>query len=333
MRQMQKPGGLSKKHILFGGVGLLLVVSAVMMMGGHQSEQPAQNTAATAPAAPAAEEVAAQVASQFAGFKGKPPEGYKYTDTSADTPGQKSFGIESETRNQKVLFLVWDNDTPVDNLDLLLTKVPFMKNDTPKLGDIQVDRGSKIIGGGPMPYFVGRYTADSKPIMVLLAAYRSPVPGKAIIVIAKPFDSSDKLDYGSSLWLVDTMAAEYSAAAKKQQEGSTTAEAASPDTTPLATPEELADYRKAVEGAIKANFNLSKEEAKKTQSAITIAIDTQGKLSKLEVSEPSGNDAVDQAVLKAIKAGQPFPNPPHTKDSLVEMKVTTNGADLAVKQN
>ncbi len=150
-----------------------------------------------------------EIAAQYAGFKIEPATSYTYVNTTSETPGILSFGLDSIQQNQKVRFYVWDNTAPVDDLNLIIHKVPFHDFDPHNDSQNDVGTGQGIIGNGKLNWYVGRYFHKDQPVEVLVAAYRSPVPEKAIVIIATQLDSSNELDYKTTLWLIDTMAAPF----------------------------------------------------------------------------------------------------------------------------
>lgn len=330
------PEWVEKKHLIMAGAAMVLLLGAILMLWpkGHAPAPAAAPAVVAAPAAKSEPNKSVKTALELAGFKDSPPETFVFEDTSAKTGQQLSFGLNSEAKNQRILFLVWDNTSPVDQLDLITTKPPYSDLSAPKPSEIKVDQGQSDLGGGKFNWFVGRYEAGDKKQMALIGAYRSPKPGKAIVVVATPFTDSDKLDYQTTLWLVDTMAAPYSksAAAKKAQENQAEFPGAAeePKSKPLASAAELEDYTKKVEALIKLKFSPPKDA--KAKLGISFVIDEQGKVSKLEISEPSGEEASDQLVLKAITGSQPYPAPPHTQENSIKLKATADGGKLEVKQ-
>lgn len=335
LRQIESRSGPSKRQLIIGGVLVLGLISIVMMMmgGGQQAPAPTADTTNTTTATGAAETAgdpakARQIAAEYGGLKDTAPEGYTYVDTNEQTKDVKSFGLYSEKHNQKIQFNVWDNQAPVDNLELVIKKVPFTSfgiDPSSNPTEYTIERGELQIGSGPMNYFVGRYKLpEQKAKMVMVGAYRSPVEGKAIVVVAQPYAEDEmKLDYKSSLWLIDSLAQEWTAKARAEREQQSTAK----DEPSAASPEEVEAYRKSVEGLLKGKF-VAADGAKGTKATVLIGIDPEGKLNKLEVTAPSGTEAVDQALLKAIQGVQPYPAPPGEKP--LQLKVTADGANLKV---
>ncbi|MBI4533341.1 MAG: TonB family protein [Candidatus Melainabacteria bacterium] len=348
LRSMQGPGILTKQQIMFAVAGILLIAAFFMMMSGQKSPQPATQTQIPVPATPqgvlqptaGSTERAIALAVRYAGFKDTPPPNWCFEDTSDETGEMPSFGMKSVRQNLRAIFVVWDNVAPVENLELVLHKVPFMDYGMEnKLEDIKMDKGQALVGEGPFNWFVGRYHSakDNHPVATFVGSYKSPVPGKAIVVIARSVEPATTeapqpggqtpvlptFDYKVTLWLVDTMAS-----------GKTTTTQAIPqaDTSekPLATAEELGLYTKKVDSLIRSSFRPPKEAAG-TKVAILIGITEDGQVNKLEITSPSGVDVVDQSVLKAITSGQPYPPAPHTKDNAILLHVTTDGTKLQVQ--
>jgi TonB family protein len=354
LRNMPSTYGLSKKQIIIGVAIVLLISLFLMFSAGHNPpaktvSQPTATT--TSVAASKNSDKARAVAEGSVGFKGALPSSYYYVDTSGQTNGMPSFGIESESSNQKILIVVWNNISPFENLDLLTRKIP--DTDYVPLEEPIVDHGESLVNGQPLKWEVAHYqhstpppdpTANNPnpqappPQMVLVGAYQHPSANKAIVVIARPYDANTQsFDYKTTLWLIDTLAsgqkspatvggestpATTSTATDTQApaETTTTTTATTTQTKPAApekaTPEALNAYAKQVQDLVLAKLQMP-EEGQKAKLTVTFGLSEDGKLSKLEISTPSGNDTVDQAAIKALTDCQPYPKPPQTSETVL----------------
>lgn len=342
LRQQTPFTGFTRKQILIAGA-ILLVASIVLMYFGTLKPAPeaqtpkpqatpttpeASQTQPESPTSKADSPIAVSVARDDAGFKGPHPPGYWLEDTSSITNGMPSFGIYSDQHNQKILVVIWDNDTPAENLEILLHKVPYTDfSDVQLLLDVKVESGETSVGGRPMKWFVGRYPRpnDEPKEMALIGA--SPLPGtgkkRSIVVIARPFNKETKIfDYTTALYILDTMASPVTQEKLEEAKPEDAAEEKKP-----VTPQELADYRKQVETAIKGQFT-APEDSKKLKAVINFGLTKEGMLSKMEISTPSGNEPFDKAVIKALTAGQPYALPP--QENPINLKLTASGSTITV---
>ncbi len=349
------PGGMSKKNMILIGATALLGLALLMMMGGGQQPQtsgPPPNTSQKNPEElKASADKAIAIAVRYAGFKDVAPNEWTFEDTSAETGASPSFGMNSVRGNQKVLFVVWDNVSPIGNLELILMKVPFTDFAPPDaLSQARFDSGEGIVGSGKFRWFVGRYLSqkEKKLEMAFIGAYPSPIEGKAIVVIARPLDldaaatqpnsvgqPTAVIDYKTTLWLIDTMAAAYTAESKAEREGTEVSQKAPPpppEQKPLATADQIEAYRKQVEAKIKGGFKPPADTAKQ-KAIVLIGLTETGSVKKLELKEPSGMETFDQSILKAISTGEPYPAAPHTKSETVDFRVTADGAKVSLERD
>jgi len=277
-----------------------------------------------------------ELAAKYAGFKSKPLATYEYVDTTELTKSQPAFGLESETQDQKLLFLIWDNQGPLDDLSLITKQVPFVGVlPHSKAMDHPVDQGISYIGGAPFNWICQRYIRkeDKKEEILMVGAFKSPEPGKAVVVIARAFNPDDLLQHHTSLAVIDVMAADYSKQYlkdKAKKDGKKTA-----DDAPVASAEAINTYvDEIVVPAIIGRFrppDLSDEdEEEEVKSQVLFRISDQGRVQKIEITDPSGNERYDKSVLKAI--GSSYEKPPHTEDGYLAIQVTTTDTEIKVKR-
>lgn len=321
------PEFIEKKHLFIGGGALAMILLLVIMMAMPKSAP----TTATAPgpvptAQPQASSgisAAADIALKYAGFKSEIPALYEMEDTSEISKPTLSFGINSEKQNQKLHFIVWDNASPVDNLELVKPKPPYTDY-TPasESSGYNVDKGQAIIHGQPFNWFVGRYMLKDKPKVVFIGAFHALPPGKAIVVVGTSKNDSESYNYKTALWLIDSLVGvgQTNAASNDAVTGESTDK-------PLATAAELNEYAQKIAVLIKLKYTPSAELAK-AKVGVNIVLNDQGEVTKIEISEPSGQESADQALAKAITSGQPYIAPPHTADGTVALHVTAAGGKL-----
>lgn len=348
LREMQSGFQLSKRQVVIIGALALLGLSLVLMMGGGGGggggggSGPTNTTSNPNPPEKIAEVAAAvALAEKFAAFQDKAPEGWVFEDTSKDTPGMPSFGMRGEKPGIQMKFIVWDNPSITENLNLVVEKVPF--TDLVPAGNLReatTAKGDGFVGEQPFPWMAVRchHGDDAKTVLTLVGAYKSPVEGKAIVFVAHPVESKDEagnrqqaeiFDYKTALWLLDTMTANYTRKVRGETAEEPKPEAPAEPETPVATAEELANYCTKVGELVKASFKPVKDDAvEEPKTVVLIAVSEDGKVSKLEIAEASGSERVDQSLVKAVTAAQPFPKAPHTKAGSVLMHITADGDKL-----
>ncbi|MBX9770935.1 MAG: hypothetical protein K2X29_06170, partial [Candidatus Obscuribacterales bacterium] len=141
------------------------------------------------------------------GLKATPISDYSFEDTSFRTEPMPSFGMISQDQNQKILFTIWGNNQPLQNLDTVAKQVPFANfQKVSNLQSVQVGRGQVTIGGKNMDWFVGRYPRKGGGNeMAMVCAYKAPSGGKTVVVVARPYQSGQDLDYMKSLTTINNM--------------------------------------------------------------------------------------------------------------------------------
>lgn len=351
LRSLQSTPQFSKQQLVLLTAGALLLLALFLMFGGHSpSPQPSQTLSTISAEKSTAPDKAIALATRYAGFKDAPPPNWKYEDTSEISGEMPSFALRSQLANQNDLFIVWDNQTVVSDLHLLDTKLPFtdLVNEKPE----PFDKGEGIVGSGPFKWQVAQYThsKDSQKVTALLGAFKSPVAGKAIVVIAQPYEeakgdnsqespsehSASVFDYKTSLWLVDTMAANFTTAAKENNQtdsGKLENQANKQEETTnksIATEAQLKEYCKQVETRINQRFKPAKEKVSKPTIAI-VSLTEEGTISKLEIVKSSGEDDLDQLLIKAITNGQPYSSVPHTNNNGISLRTTADKGKLTVE--
>lgn len=146
---------------------------------------------------------AAFVASTYLGLPEQAPPTYWYADTSAKTAPSKSFGLYSSTNNQRVLFVVFDDKTPVENLGFFTKKPPYVTCLAPT-DDNTVKTGNTNLGKKnlnwvlvkckkPKDQFkvpgVGQAVEnqEDKSFPVLVGSMRTRKKGKCMLIIGRGY--------------------------------------------------------------------------------------------------------------------------------------------------
>jgi hypothetical protein len=125
----------------------------------------------------------------MAGLVEAPIPDYSYENTSGFTKPMLSFGINSKRNNQKILFLVFDDTTPIEHMIDIASMPPFTDVvRATSLKDTKVEEGNMMLGSGSLHWFVGRYTRQAAEHgvdpteTILVAAYPAAEKGKSIVI-------------------------------------------------------------------------------------------------------------------------------------------------------
>lgn len=359
LKQMQERYTITKKQLLIAAAIILgcSMVAASMINRPHPPV-PQTTTATTDQWQSGNAEKAVKIAVNFAGFKGTAPPGYWYQDTSEITKPAQSFGLCSKTSNQKLLFVVFDNMAPVQNLVNFVGLPPFV-NDVPKALNptaARVEEDFQVIGSGHFHWFLGKYGTEDHAERILTGAYPSPVKGKSILVVGRPYMDNTHYDYKTSLWVIDQMAADYTQqgnAAKTagpanknyiggspQANVTTGTETAKPERS-IASEEEIDQFLKTIQESIEAKLSLpeevtpelQKKKSKKLKVTINLAIDDDGVVKKIDIGQPSELEKVTDAVVKAITSAAPFAEAPRTRQGLLTVKVKLKRDKIKVEKD
>lgn len=356
-----KPKMTSQQMMIIGVGAALVIVAASMMMGG-QPPPPPTVVPTDSSAEHKSSEKSVKLAVEAAGFKATAVPGYWYEDTSDITKPTPSFGLYSELANQKINFLIFDDMSPVQNLKNFCGLPPFagvLRSDS--LADSKVDENYQVLGDGYLHWFVGRYAStasNSNLDMVLIGAFPSPIKGKSVLVVGQSLKANNQpYDYKSSLSLIDTMAADYTARGNKAKltesgkvvDGSTSTSTATGDQAPakekpIATPEQLDEFTKHVEESIMAQYKtpddvqdeLKKKHPPKLKCSLNVVLDdNDGSIKKLEIKQQADMDSLTQALTRAVneasEAGA-FKDPPHTKDGTIALLIKIDKDKIAVER-
>ncbi|HEY9717779.1 MAG TPA: hypothetical protein V6C69_09945, partial [Trichormus sp.] len=357
--KISKQTGVSKNQVLLFAGGLVAIAIVCMsMFGGGGSSGPVTPTV-SAVGEHANSTKAMDLATKFAGFKSTTPPGYWFEDTTDITKPAVSFGIYSDQANQKLLFIIMDDMSPVQDLSSFVGLPPYVPVLRAAPKDTRVGEGNQIIGDGYLHWFYGRFqkeklaTKDEVPTtLVLIGAYPSPVKGKSILIVGRAMNEDIPYDSQACLFLVDQMASDYTANAnriKVAQSKPVVAETATATDTatsgkteekPLATDKELDAFAKSAEAQIQEKLKIPddvQEEMKKKhpqplKATLNVGIsDDDGSVTKLELTHQAQMDSLNQALEKAVNSAAPFKDPPRTKDGTIGIMVSINKDQLKVE--
>lgn len=350
LKKLKDKYGVTDQQLMIAA-GIILGFPLLGMMFCSSPSQtvapvPATDTTTQGPSSHANAEKAVQVAVEQAGFKATTPPGYWYEDTAEITKPSASFGLYSERANQKIIFTIVDDMSPYNNLENFTGKPAYtdvLTTDT-KL----VEEGNQILGHGQFKWSVSRYlNPKGGDKLVLTGAFPAPSKGKSVLVVGTNLKDATVYDYKSTLFAVDQMATDLTAKGNEARmneagkmggqkgTGATTGTDTS-DTTPaekpIATDEEVTAYLKKMEELIQSKLvlpdeaqeEMKKNKPKKLRVTVTLGIDEEGNVKKIELTKMSELDRVNSAVEKAINANAPFKDVPNMKDDKLTVLVMLN---------
>ncbi len=234
VRDLQEKYQISDRKVFiaagaFGLVVLMLIFASFGKTGTEnqpvapQVSQPENQNAAKA----------VQLAVNVLGFKGTAPPGYWFEDTSALTSPLPSFGLFSSSASQKIVFVIFNDMSPVQALDRFTQIPPFSDvvasvQSTEGVGKVigKVTEGTQIIGENNFHYYVYNYpTANNSTKEMLVGSFPAKEAGKGVLVLGQAFNEKSDYDYRSSLFLIDTMAEGLTSAANAKKLSSSAGDA------------------------------------------------------------------------------------------------------------
>lgn len=324
-----------QKKIIFGGAIGAFVLFILFILWPKAEIKAPQTTApvAVSPTAGLENSPEAEQIAQNYGFTSQIPSGYVFEDTSKVTGGLPSFGLISSLHNQRIICVVWNNQSPANNIEILTHKPPFTPYENEKIvKDIKVEEGESAIGNGTMPWFAGRYKykKDDKEVkqIALIGAFKLPGTEKCIVVIARPYTDSELLDYQTSLFVINSLGQSMiktSGQSNGNQQGSV-----ANNQEQRASAEDIEAYRQNVENLLLSSFDPSKYD-KKLKCTIQFQIAANGQIKKIEIKKSSGDEACDQALLRAIDKHAPYSGIPNTTEGGITFKAIIDGGTLKLE--
>jgi hypothetical protein len=297
---------------------------------------------------------AVQMAVEYAGFSGTAIPGYWFTDTSELTKPGKSFGMESDQGNNKVWFLVMDDMAAVENLSNFRNKPPLQDDVLANETRTKYDEHQSLLGSEKLATTIGDYQRKDDNMQrdkILVGSFPSPQAGKSILVISRAKDRTKPYDPRGTEFLIDQMeivlkeranrmAGNASVQAGKPRDDSDDVKTPPAKEEPVATDEEIDKYCKTIAESVQSKLKLpddaldeiKKEHFKKLKCTLTVAIDGDGKVTKLELTKPSELDSSVNALQHAVNACSPFDGVPHTKTDSLEVLVKYDGKKIKVER-
>ncbi|MBP7861654.1 hypothetical protein KA183_08220 [bacterium] len=367
LKKFQKKHGLSNRYVaILAGLILLPIISFGMSQLGKVAAPPPppDKLVKEKPS----DRKAVDLASDSAGFPATPPPKYRYADTSEKTSPSKSFGIESEQANQKILFVIYDDMTPVDALSNFAGKPPFTEVDRTETDVSTFDSGDQILGNGKLKWILGKYTqpGKQKPLNLLLAAFPAAQEGKSILVIGQGLADSDQRQYNhkTTLFLLDELASETTAyrhskdlqdlnkdqSAKKLEDelGDDEDEEGGKQLVKESTPEEIDKFVVEAQKLIQEKFEMPEDAAEHADTVEketgkpkvwkmagwVIGIDRDGNIKRLEkkgIDENTKYEKLSKAMEKAVTDVGKFENPPVTKAQEFKFRMRLKGKEIEIK--
>lgn len=367
LRQIQKKHKITNQQAMIIGAAVLCLPMCLLALCGPKpkvEDKPIENTKIVK--APTSDKKAVETAVEYAGFSATAPPLYWYADTSEQTEGAKSFGLYSETSNQKILCIVQNDTTPLTNLDQFAGKPPYTDVDRADIQSCVVDGGDQILGAGKLKWVLGRYTAPKhkEPVTVLIASFPAVQTGKSILVIGQSYQDSDerKYDYKTTLFVLDQQASETTAKGNEERlekgEPGEVVVGADEDEEDLdeegkkvikvSTEEDIDKFLEAAKAKLQEKLDLpekvttsaakyeeeNKEPKKWKGVSLLIGIDREGQVRRMEKNlEDPKYEIISKALEKAVQDVSKFDDPPVVKTPEFQFKVRLLGTKIDLAKN
>lgn len=379
IRKLQKKHGISNKQAAIGLAVVCLPILLIPMCsgggggGGGSTQQPteAPPEAQQAPSKTRpSDKKAVELAVEEAGFSATAPPMYWYQDTSEITSPTPSFGLYSEQANQKLLFIVYNDDAPVKQLRSFAGKPPYTTVDRADLGQAIVDSGNQILGATKLEWVLGKYQkpqekGDPLTVPIMLASFPGAKEGKSVLLVGQAMDDSGARTYNhkTSLFVLDELASELtgqaikdkkiesSAKTEDDEEDEDFAEDSAKTDMPVkqSTEEEidafiekaapilqealvLPDNIQEMADGYEAEF---KEPKKWKNAGLLIGVDREGLIKRIQVLNVKTDDQTDtinKALEKAVQKVATFKDPPVVKELEFQFKVRLKGKEVDLKK-
>lgn len=293
----------------------------------------AKSDKAPPPVAGIGDAAAAKLAQQAAGF-GTPPDTFVYKDCSKLTDPKPSWELVSELKNLDIMFVVWPNPAPYNNgAKDISARPPFADISRWEYGDEFKGETEHT------RYVAGHYSMNKKnekgTALVGALPYKDD-PNKCIIFVAKPASGLTLQEMSAPPNLIEQLIQRGKSTTTAMNFGDAKpgddSQAAGAGDSAVATPEQLADYRKKLVGLIQGNYKEPQaDKDADTKVGMLFTIDADGQISDLQM-KPNTNDDFNKAIKKAFNNSQPLPKPPHTKNSKYALAITANGSNISVDE-
>lgn len=291
--------------------------------------EPPKPTPAATPEAPAnadlGDAAAAKVAMAMAGIKGAPPSGFIYKDTAKLTDPRASFGLSSEYKNVEFLFVEWPNPMPITNLEMVAHKMPFWN-----YARLSLEKNEFTGKSDNTNYVAGHYQLDNdRKATCVVGSFQGLDPTHSVVFMVKPISGDSLPDVAFPARIVE----ELLASKKSVATAGGTKDKGTDDGGTLATPEQLANYRKKLQATIKANYKPPQaEEGADTKVGLAFSIDAEGNVADLARKPSNPNDDFNKALQKALESAKPLPPPPKTKTGKYSMLLTANDGQVTLDE-
>ncbi len=331
VRKLKKKYNLTEQQVqIYGGcaivVPLLLLFTIISSLMPHPKDphtwEPTVHNSSPA---------AVALATDTIGFSPTLPTGFWYEDTSALTKPNPSVGIYSDTSNQKIVFIIFDDTQPVTNLDSFITKPPFSdaKSQAPASQGVNA---SLPMGKGLFKYYEGKYiNLQDQEFSMLVGAFLPKADGKSVYVLGQQLHVDTlPYDFKSALFIIDNAASIWTRAENgKKLAGDTKDKDEDDDKASFATEDEIKEYLENVAEKVQEQFELpdgfsdelDKPKSTKLKVNVNVDIDSDGNVKKAEVSVPSDSEKITNAVTQAIMSAAPYKNVPKTKKGMLSMVI------------
>lgn len=366
LKKLQKKHGISNRYVaILGGLLLMPILFWGMSQMGKVSAPPPPPQAIVK--VQASDKKAVELAVEYGGFSATPPHMYRYADTSEKTSPSKSFGIESEQANQKILFVVYDDMTPLDSLGNFAGKPPFTEVDRADMEQATQDSGDQILGNGKLKWILGKYTqpGKQKSVSLLIGAFPAAKEGKSILVIGQGLADSDQRQYNSktTLFVLDELASEFTATgnSKRQEEVNKDKPAVITEEeddeegdgnkkiVKMSTDEDIDKFIAEAQKLIQDKFEMPEDAAEHADQveketgkpkawklpSWVIGIDREGNIKRIEkqgTEENAKQEKLSKALEKAVTDVGKFENPPITKTQEFKFRMRLKGKQIELKE-
>jgi len=349
-KKLKEKYNVTNKQLAIAG-GVVALPLVMMMMCSSPTPPPTAVVPGTDTAASVVHQnsdKAMQNAVEFAGFKATPPPGYWFEDTTPITgENTKSFGLYSERANQKCIFVINDDLMPCKNLSNFTGKPLYVE--IPAGGETKtIEENHQVFGEeGDFHYYGMKYGFGDTTVTALVGSFPAVDPTKCVLMIGQSLQDKAQYDYKSGVWLVDQMGSERTKRGNKEllaKEKADNPDATTTGTTTgasdVATPEQVAEYLTKTGEKIQGGLTLpnevadelKKKKSKKLKVRVVVGVDDEGKLTKIDISEPSELESVTNSVVKAINSATPFDTPPKTKSGKLSLKISLDMDKITVEQ-
>lgn len=275
--------------------------------------------------------IASQLAMKFAGFPKKTPDGYWYADTKKATSPTKSFGVFSKSSNQKILFLIFDDNTATQMLPNFVAKPPYTNVGKVIKSKVVSEDEKALASTEKFKWILSDYPRSSSREHGMFRALVGGMPsiqeGKSILVVARSFDDVQGYSHTNTLFIIDNLTKD-----RQKQEKTEVADESPKDEKKLSTDEEIDEFLKVAQESINENLSLpdkivkaskkykkkEKKERKWKGTQLLVGVNPEGKLRSLgdKTKVPTDeNKMVVKALIEAVQSVGTFKKAPTVEAS------------------